>query len=249
MNELVSIITPSYNTEKFIAETIESVVSQSYQNWEMIIVDDVSTDRSVKIIENYIKQDSRIKLIKLKSNSGAAVARNKAIAKANGRFIAFIDSDDLWKPTKLEEQISFMLEKAIVFTYSAYNLIDEEGKSLNIIKNPLEKVDYVELLKENQIGCLTVVYDKEKLDKCYMPLIRKRQDYGLWLSILKKTPYAYKVPNVLASYRVRQDSISRNKINLLKYNYKLFYIHEEFSILKSSYYVAWNIYKKLKIGK
>jgi len=245
-NSLVSIITPSYNSEDFIKETINSVLNQTYKNWEMIIVDDVSTDNSIQIIQEYQKKDSRIKLIELDTNSGAAVARNKAIEVANGKYIAFLDSDDLWKPEKLEKQIAFMQENNIVFSYSAYDLIDEDGKELNITKDPIEKLHYKELLKENQIGCLTAVYDQEKLGKCYMPLIRKRQDFGLWLSILKKIDYAIKVPENLALYRVRKNSISSNKIDLIKYNFKLFNKHEELSIIQSSYYLLVNIYRKLK---
>jgi len=245
VNELVSIITPSYNSAKFIGETIESVLAQSYKSWEMIIVDDVSTDDSVEIISKYINKDRRIKLIQLSKNSGAAVARNTSIENASGRFLAFLDSDDLWKPAKLEEQISFMLENDVLLSYSSYELMDEDGNLLEIIKDPDEKLNYADLLKENQIGCLTAIYDQEKLGKCYMPLIRKRQDYGLWLSILKKIPYAVKTPSNLAIYRVRKNSISSNKVELLKYNYELFHIHEKLSILKASYYVAWNIYRKI----
>lgn len=247
MKDLVSIITPSYNSEKFIEETIESVIAQTYTNWEMIIVDDVSTDNSIEIINNYAMEDSRIKLIQLEKNSGAAVARNTAIKNANGRFIAFLDSDDLWVKTKLEEQISYMKKNNISFSYSDYELIDEKSNLLNISKKPAGMLDYKELLKENQIGCLTAIYDQKKIGKCYMPLIRKRQDYGLWLSILKKVPYAYKVPLSLGIYRVRVNSISSNKIELLRYNFNLFHIHENLSKIKAFYYVVWNVYRKIKI--
>jgi len=246
MNELVSIITPSYNSAKFISETINSVIAQSYKNWEMIIVDDVSTDNSVEVIKHFVEKDSRIKLIQLSKNSGAAVARNTAIENANGRFLAFLDSDDLWKENKLETQITFMLDNDIEFSYSSYELIDEDGNQLHINKDPLSKINYKELLKENQIGCLTAIYDQVKLGKCYMPLIRKRQDYGLWLNILKKVEYGYKVPANLAFYRVRTSSISSNKLDLLKYNYELFHIHEKLSALQAFYYLMWNIYRKVK---
>ncbi len=246
MNELVSIITPSYNSSSFIEETIDSVILQTYENWEMIITDDLSTDNSVEIIQKYIDKDNRIKLIQLEENSGAAVARNASIKNANGKYIAFLDSDDLWIPEKLEKQITFMKEKNSPFTYSNYNLIDEEGKKLNIIKTPTEKITYRELLKENQIGCLTAIYDQEKLGKIYMPLIRKRQDFGLWLEILKKIKNADKINQDLAIYRVRKNSISSNKIELLKYNYELFNTHQNLTKLTSIYYLAWNIYRKIK---
>lgn len=246
MNDLVSIITPSYNSSIFIKETINSVLAQSYQNWEMIIVDDVSSDNSIQVIEKFIVNDNRIKLIQLEKNSGAAVVRNKAIEIAEGKYIAFLDSDDLWLPEKLEKQIEFMEKNNSALSYSNYNLIDEEGNDLNIIKNPISKITYKEQLKENQIGCLTAIYDQEKLGKIYMPLIRKRQDYGLWLNILKKIDHADKIDEVLAIYRVRKNSISSNKFEMLKYNFDLFNKHQKLSKLKSFYYLCWNIYRKIK---
>ncbi|TYB33573.1 MAG: glycosyltransferase family 2 protein [Flexistipes sinusarabici] len=245
MNELVSVITPSYNSAKFISQTIESVLAQTYENWEMIIVDDASPDNSNDIIENYCEKDSRIKLIKLERNSGPAVARNRAIEKAKGRYMAFLDADDLWKPEKLEKQLVFMYDNGCSFSYSFYETMNEEGKRLYKIIRPPVKLSYNDMLKSNYIGCLTVIYDTEKLGKMYMPLIKKRQDYGLWLNILKKIDYAFCAPEVLAIYRVRESSISINKFTLLKYNWKLFRKCEEFSVSKSLYYLTWNIIIKL----
>ncbi len=244
--ELVSIITAKYNTEHFIADTIESVLAQTYTNWEIIIVDDCSTDNGVEIVKNYMRKDDRIRFIQLSQNSGAAVARNTAIKESRGRYIAFLDSDDLWLPNKLEMQIEFMKRKNSFFSYSNYNLIDEDGNDLNILKQPKENITYKELLKENQIGCLTVIYDQEKLGKVYMPLIRKRQDYGLWLDILKKIKYADKIDETLGIYRIRKNSISRNKIEMLKYNFYLFNKYQNLSKITSFYYLGWNIYRKLK---
>lgn len=246
MNNLVSIITPSYNSVQFIGKSIKSVLNQSYTNWEMIIVDDLSTDNSIQVIQEYVKKDNRIKLIQLKNNSGAAVARNTAIEAAKGKYIAFLDSDDLWETKKLENQINFMEKNNSSFSYSNYSLIDEEGNDLNIVKNPTSYMTYNELLKENQIGCLTAIYSQEKLGKIYMPLIRKRQDYGLWLNILKKINHADKIDEVLAIYRIRKNSISSNKLELLKYNFELFNKHQKLSKLKSLYYLAWNIFRKIK---
>ncbi|MCK5535976.1 MAG: glycosyltransferase family 2 protein, partial [Bacteroidales bacterium] len=221
MNTLVSIITPSYNSQKFIQDAIDSVLSQTYQNWEMIIVDDVSSDRSNDIIEEYIKKDNRIKLIKLAKNSGPSVARNKAIHLANGRYIAFLDSDDCWHSSKLTKQLSFMQEQDIALSYTGYYRIKEEsGEIIDQIHVP-KKVDYNELLKQNIIGCLTAIYDTHKIGKIYMPDIFRRQDFGLWLKILKKVPYAYGMLEPLASYRVRTSSVSSNKILASKYNWKL----------------------------
>ncbi len=244
MKSLVSIITPSYNSSNFIEKTIDSVLEQSYQNWEMIIVDDVSTDNSVEIIQKYVNKDKRIKLIQLGKNSGPAVARNTSIKNAKGKYLAFLDSDDLWKKDKLEKQIKFMEDNNSSFSYSSYELIDEDGNDLNIVKNPSPKITYHELLKENQIGCLTAIYDQEKLGKIYMPLIRKRQDFGLWLKILKKIDHADKIDENLAIYRVRKNSVSSNKIDLLKYNFELFNKHQNLSKIVSAYYVCWNIYRK-----
>ncbi len=237
---------PSFNCERFISETIRSVILQSYNNWELIIVDDCSNDNSINIITNFIRHDDRIKLFLNDKNEGPAVSRNKAIKYASGKYIAFLDTDDLWNADKLQIQISFMSNNNLAFSYSAYETIDEDGNILKMTVIPQERLDYFSLLKENQIGCLTAVYDQVMLNKHYMPLIRKRQDYGLWLSILKATPYAYRVPGVLAKYRIRKNSVSSNKIGLLIYNFKLFNEHEKLSFIKSAYYVGWNIFRKLK---
>lgn len=242
---LVSIITPLYNSEVFLEKTFNSIRSQTYSNWEWIVVDDFSSDTSFEMIKKYKSFENRIKAFQNKKNEGAAISRNRAIMEAKGRFIAFLDSDDLWTEDKLEKQIAFMLNKKIALSYSNYRVITESGEDTNKEISPPDRLDYQLMLKENQIGCLTAIYDKEMLGKCYMPLIRKRQDYGLWLSILKKVTYAYKAPGVSAFYRTRNSSISSSKINLLKYNYKLFREVEGMSTIKSIYYLSWNIYRKL----
>jgi teichuronic acid biosynthesis glycosyltransferase TuaG len=243
--ELVSIITPSYKSEKFISETIESVLAQTYSNWEMIIVDDLSPDNSNVIIEEYIKKDSRIKLIKLENNSGPAIARNRAIEEGYGRYIAFLDADDLWSSEKLEKQIAFMNEKKCNLSYTSYATMNESGELLTNVIKAIGKLDYKELLKSNKIGCLSVIYDTKIIGKVYMPLMKKRQDYALWLRILKKIDYAYGMDEVLGAYRVVPNSVSSKKIDLLQYNYELFRRHEKFSVLKSLYYLGWNIYIKI----
>ena len=245
MNSFISIITPSYKSKKFISQTIESVLAQTYQDWEMIIVDDVSPDNSNEIIEEYCKKDSRIKLIKLEQNSGPAIARNRAIEEAKGRYIAFLDADDLWKPEKLEKQIMFMEEKNCALSYSAYETMSEEGVLQNEYINPPLKISYKDLLKSNYIGCLTAIYDTQKIGKVYMPNISKRQDYGLWLKILRKIDFAYCMDEPLAVYRIMSNSVSSNKFKLLKFNYLLFKEHENFSTLKSLYYLGWNVLVKV----
>lgn len=233
----VSIITPSYNSSLYIVETINSVCSQTFADWEMIIVDDCSTDNSVSVIKSCIEKDPRIKLIQLKENSGAAVARNTAIETAQGRYIAFLDSDDLWLPDKLEKQLAFMQANDYPFSYAAYNKIDENGQVFGHVGVP-DRVSYSDLLKMCSIGCLTAIYDKEFFGKVYMPLIRKRQDLGLWLRLLKKTNYAHGLNESLAQYRVRIDSISSNKANAAKFTWRLYRDIESLNLVKASYYFS-----------
>lgn len=234
---LVSVITPTYNVELFIKQTIESVRAQTYENWELILVDDASTDTTVSILKKYTTQDPRIKLHVLKTNSGAAIARNTAIEKASGSFIAFLDADDLWMPEKLSKQVSFMQEKNIQVCFSSYELMDESGKSLGKMVKALPKVDFSKMLKSNYVGNLTGIYNAETLGKVYMPDIRKRQDWALWLLLIKKVGYAYSIAEPLAKYRLREDSISSNKLNLLKYNYTIYRKALKFGPLKSSLYL------------
>ena len=244
-HNLVSIILPSYNSEQFIAKSIESVINQTYKNWEMVIVDDCSLDNSNEIIEDYIKKDKRIKLIKLEKNSGPAIARNKAIKEAKGRYIAFLDADDLWKPAKLEKQLNFMKENDLSFTYSAYDLIDEEGNHLGKFIPPKE-VSYYSILKTNPIGCLTAIYDTRKLGKIYMPNILKRQDYGLWLKILKRINSVRGIIEPLAIYRIRKNSVSSNKLKAAKYQWKIYREVEKLNIIQSIYYFINYMYYGLK---
>lgn len=246
MEKLVSIITPCYNSQDFIQETIQSVLDQSYKNWEMIIVDDHSRDDSVKLIKKYTTQDSRIKCIGLKENSGAAVCRNIAIKEAKGDYIAFLDSDDLWFPYKLEKQIRFMEKNGYALTYGSYLKIDEQGVLIEngFVKAKI-KVSYKGMLTANKMGCLTVIYDMKVLGKQYMPLIRKRQDYALWLKILKTIPYAHGYQQELGQYRVRESSISSSKMEMLKWNWKLFREVEQRSFLASAYSLGMNVINKI----
>jgi glycosyltransferase involved in cell wall biosynthesis len=245
MNKLVSIITPNYNSEKFIAKTISSVLEQTYEHWEMIIVDDASTDNSIKIINTFLDKDSRIQLHQLSTNVGAGVARNKAIEVSKGSFIAFLDSDDLWLPKKLEEQISFMNRNKYHFTHTSYEEINENGATTNKIINCKKKMNYAQMLNSNKIGCLTAVYNKDVLGKVYMPNIRKRQDYALWLQILKKEKFVYGIQKNLARYRDRSNSISNNKIEMLQWNWRLYTEVENLSYFRGIYYLLANIINKI----
>jgi len=239
---MTSIITPSYNSARFIDIMIKSVLNQTYKNWELIIVDDCSRDSSIEIIESYAKQDSRIHLITLENNSGPAIARNIAIEKAQGKYIAFLDSDDIWISNKLEKQINFMESKQISFSFSSYQIINEDGKYLKTFYIKESKINYFDLLKTNSIGCLTAIYNQHTLGKIYMPIIKKRQDYGLWLKILKKIDYAYGIQEPLAKYRIHKNSISANKLKASQYQWKIYREVEKFNILKSIYYFVQYAY-------
>ena len=212
MNSLVSIITPSYNSVRYISECVESVLAQTYTSWEMIIVDDCSEDDSKQLITALSSNDIRIKTIFLDSNIGAAEARNIALAKAKGEYIAFLDSDDLWEPHKLERQISFMNKNNIVFSYTTYQSISEDGLNvINIIKAPKE-MTYYSYLKNTIIGCLTVIIDMEKVGSFAFPNIRSSHDMALWLLILRKGFTAFGLDINLAKYRLVYSSNSANKI-------------------------------------
>lgn len=234
---LVTVITPSYNCSSFISQTINSVLAQKYTDWEMVIIDDCSTDNSVDVIQSFTERDIRIKLIRLSENSGAAVARNVGIEAATGRYIAFLDSDDQWLSNKLAIQVQFMQEREVAFSYAAYEKLNEQGKVVGTVGVP-ERVSYSDLLKVCSIGCLTAMYDAQKLGKIYMPLIRKRQDLGLWLRILKQEPYAYGIQQVLGQYQLRADSISANKRSAAQFTWKLYREVEKLNPLLASYYFA-----------
>ncbi|TDP04174.1 glycosyltransferase family 2 protein [Flavobacterium sp. 245] len=222
MSELVSIITPTYNAEKFIRATIESVQNQTYQNWEMILVDDASTDETVKIISDFVEKDSRIKLFKLEKNSGNGFARNIALEKAVGKYIAYLDADDLWFPNKLEKQIQFLKENNLHFTFSFYDCIDEEGNSLNRRVEAPVNLTYDELFFCNYVGNLTAIYDVDYFGKIVIEATQKRQDWRLWLTILKQIQVTKPVPEPLAFYRIRKDSISSSKFKLIKHNFGVY---------------------------
>lgn len=238
---LISVITPLYNSERFIDETISSVRNQTFSDFEHIIVDDCSTDNSLAKVEKECLVDSRVKLIKLNENVGAAKARNIALEKAEGRFIAFLDSDDSWLPEKLEKQINFMCEHDLALSCTGYKIIDESGCQSGSLVVPPTIITHSDMLMSNRIGCLTAMYDTHKVGKLFMPDIRKRQDYGLWLKILKKVPHAGGMKEVLSLYRDRKNSISSNKISLLSYNWEIFRKHENMSSAKSFYFLMSNV--------
>lgn len=237
MNETVSVIMPAYNSEPFVAASIESVLAQTYSDLELLIVDDVSSDKTASVVESYMRKDPRIRFFRQPQNAGAAEARNRAIGEARGRYIAFLDSDDLWLPEKLHRQIGAMRTEKWPFTYTAYTRIDEQGQPLGEVGVP-STVTYAELLKTCIIGCLTAVYDTEAFGKVLMPSIRKRQDFGLWLRLLKMTPRAYGIREPLALYRVRSDSISSNKKSAALYTWRLYREVERLSLFWSLWFFS-----------
>ena len=211
MTDLVSIITPSFNSSLYIEECITSVQNQSYTNWEMLIIDDFSSDNSVNLIQQISNEDSRIKLITLSSNVGAAEARNEALKYSKGKYIAFLDSDDLWMPTKLEKQIKFMQSSKCAFSFTAYQPISEDGSQKFSVIDVPSKIHYHSYLKNTIIGCLTVVIDKEQTGNFRMPNIRSSHDMALWLDIMKRGFSAYGLNQNLAYYRLVSNSNTSKK--------------------------------------
>ncbi|QAY68577.1 glycosyltransferase family 2 protein [Paenibacillus protaetiae] len=245
MEELVSIIMPTYNCSKYIRDTIQSVLNQTYSNWELIIVDDCSTDDTSIIVKDYQKNDSRILYHKMQKNSGAAVARNKAIDLAKGSYIAFLDSDDLWFPDKLDKQIYFMKSNGYSFTCTSYTKINERGEPLNkIIKAPIRS-NFQGILKQNP-GNLTVIYSAKELGKTLIPDIRKRNDYVMWLQVVKKAGYIYGLETPLASHRIRPGALSINKYKLVKYHWIVYRRVESLSLIRSIYLIVYWILKSVK---
>lgn len=247
-DKLVSIITPTYNSAKFISRTIQSVLAQTYQNWEMIIVDDCSKDNTKEIVENYVRNDSRIQYYLLDKNSGAAVARTTAMKLAQGSYMAFLDSDDIWMPEKLERQIRWMADNDHAFSCTSYEQIDEADNLLGKTIKAIVKTDYNRLLLDCPVGNSSVIYDVESMGKFEVPNIRKRNDDALWLTMLKKEKYIWGMPDVLMRYRVRQNSISSNKLAVIKYHWILYRDIEHLSIFRSAFHICyWCVIKVLRI--
>ena len=233
MTGLVSIIMPSYNTASYIAESIQSVIDQTYKEWELIIVDDCSTDNTDEVVKQF-SDDSRIRYLKNEKNSGAAVSRNKALKEANGRWIAFLDSDDLWLPEKLEKQIQFMEEKDYHFSYTNYSEIDTKGEKNGVTVTGPKRITKIGMFNYCWPGCLTVMYDAEIVGLIQIADIRKNNDYAMWLKVCKKAD-CYLLNEELAKYRRgRAGSVSSHSIKILIWwHYKLFRESEKKSVLAS----------------
>lgn len=236
MKDLVSVIMPTYNSGKTLQRSVDSILNQTYSNLELLITDDCSKDDTAELIRRIEATDSRVHATLLTSNFGPGYARNEAIGRAKGRYIAFCDSDDRWFPDKLERQIAFMDEKKCALSYTSYLVCDEHDNDVGIVVAP-EKMDLSMLKRDNKIGCLTAVYDTALLgQKYFMPTLRKRQDWALFLTILKSCGVAYGITDPLAYYRDMSGSISSNKFSLVKYNVRVYQQILGYSKLKSYSY-------------
>ena len=248
---LVSIIMPSWNTGKFIGESIQSVLNQTYKNWELIIVDDCSTDNTDEIVASF--NDERIRYFRNDKNSGAALTRNRAIREARGEWVAFLDSDDLWMPKKLEYQIKFMQKNNLVFSYHEYEKIDEESKPLNIYVSGPRVVTKRKMYNYGYPGCLTFMYSTNAMGLIQIKDIKKNNDYAILLKLCKKADCVLLKKN-LAKYRIRKQSISHDKLTKkLKSHYDLFHLCDEKPALIAIWYACWNMFygvlKKKKYEK
>ena len=250
---LVSIITPTWACGRFIAETIRSIQDQTYPNWELLIQDDCSTDNTKEVVER-LKAESpelreKIKYACNPRNSGAAITRNNALRRAKGRWIAFLDSDDLWEPTKLEKQLRFMVENNYAFTYHEYTEMSEDGKDLGMYVSGIKKVSEFQMYACCWPGCLTVMYDAEKIGLIQIKDVKKNNDTAMWLKVVKKAP-CYLLNENLARYRRRAVSITPKPLwKRIWAHYPLFRIAEEMNPMRATFWVVMNVfgnaYKKL----
>ena len=244
---LVSVIMPCYNMEMFVADSIQSVIGQTYPHWELLIVDDASTDQTAEIVEGFCADDKRIRFKRQPAHSGIADTRNRCIRIAQGHYLAFLDADDIWHPEKLDFQVRFMAANNIGFSYSSYDWIDENGGKLNKSINAIGDLDYNAYLRNTIIGCSTVMIDKRIVGDVLVPRFRTSEDTATWLNILKKGFKAYAIENILVSYRIRRKSASSNKLKASADLWKVYRQNERLPFFKAVYYFscyAFNAVKK-----
>lgn len=247
VQDLVSIITPSYNSSNYICSAIQSVKAQTFQNWELIIIDDCSYDDTLEKVKKEIQGESRIKVIKLQENKGPAYARNIGIAAAKGNYLSFLDSDDIWLPQKLERQLMFMKRSHIAFSYTSYTIMNESGGKAKEVINVPPRTTYHSLLKNTAIGTLTVMLDIRQLGFVQMPLYRDcSEDFGLWLSILSKGIHAYGLNEELAIYRKREHSLSGNKLRSAHKTWNTYRKVEKINFASALWYFANYSFNALK---
>lgn len=245
--DLVSIIIPTYNCGDFIGKALDSILQQTYMNYEAIIIDDCSTDNTAQVAKGYENKDSRFKYYRLNNNLGAAAARNKGIELANGKYIAFLDADDVWFSNKLSKQIEFMKHNKYNFTCTSYTKINKEGVYLNATIRAKNRSDYNDILKRCP-GNSTVIYNAEMLGKFRIPEIRKRNDYVMWLQIAKREKYLFGLDQPLGSHRLRKGALSRSKVGLIKYHWIIYRKIENLSVVRSFYLICyWTIATILRL--
>ena len=232
---LVSIVMPAFNAEAFLEEAISSIRAQSFQRWELVAVDDASSDRTLEILKSFARRDSRCRYERLTVNQGAAAARNRALEISRGRFIAFLDSDDRWLPGKLERQITFMMESGSGFSFTGFEIISSNGVRLALAPPVPESMSYEDLLRRTLIGCSTVVIDRGLLGDFKFPLMRTRQDLALWLSLLRDGYVANGIPDVLTQYRMSPDGISKNKLKAARQVWRVYREHEKLGLFKAGW--------------
>lgn len=248
---LVSIITPNWNCARYICDTIRSVQAQMYQNWEMIIVDDCSKDGSEEVVKPLMKMDGRIKFLKNAQNSGAAVSRNYALREAKGRWIAFLDSDDLWMPEKLEKQLAFMVENGHAFSYTRYCEVDDKGRETGVMISGPKRATKLGVMAFCWPGCLTVIYDREAVGLVQINDIEKNNDYAMWLKVCQKADL-WLLDECLAKYRRgRVGSISTHGYStMIRWHYKLWHEAEGMNAVASLFWTCVNlicgVYKKIR---
>ncbi len=245
IKDKVSIIIPVYNAEKFIGKAIESVLSQTYENWEILVMNDNSTDKSYEIIKEYADRDSRIRVVNTEKNIGVVKGRNRLTEIAEGEYIAFLDADDYWREDKLEKQLFFMKEGGLPISCTEYTRVTEGEIPINPIKIKKE-ITYEDLLKNNYLGCLTVIYNVKSLGKRYFKERNKNEDYVLWLEIIKDTGKIYGLKENLGFYRVLDNSRSSNKVAAAKVRWEIYRKVEGLSLIKSAYYFAHYVLYALK---
>ena len=245
--ELISIIVPVYNAEHFLADTIKTVQDQTYQNWEMILVDDYSKDNSIKVIQKAMKKDKRIKLFCQKQNGGAALARNRGIMEASGDYICFLDADDLWHKDKLQKQLNFMKENKCAFSFTGYQYANCNGVANGKKVWVPERISYKQALKNTTIAPVTVMFNMHLLNKndIMMPNV-KSEDTATWWKVLKKVDYSYSINEILSYYRRSKNTSSSNKIRAIKQTWNLYRNVENFNVVKSFYYFSWYIFNAVK---
>lgn len=252
----VSVLTPNYNSQKYVADTIRSLQAQTHTNWEMIVVDDCSRDDSCRIIEEFAREDPRIILIRQDVNGGAAAARNRGLQAVTGRFVAYLDADDIWLPHKLETQIAFMLEKQCGFSCASYEVINDAGQPLHKNVMMLPKVDYVGYLTNNLLQTVGIMVDLSIVDKSLLVMptqLKISEDAATWLQILKAGHPCYGTPDVLAQYRRAEKSLSSNKFKAVKAIWTMYRKVQHLSLPFSCYcfvrYAFLAVWKRLYPNK